>query len=95
MFISMKKYKLEEHELDLLLYGSNEHGTANQYLKFLSDSDFVKKLSLRKLNKYIDTIVNSKTNGFFIGDISDILIKRASGFQNYKFINEYEICEVN
>ena len=95
VYIHMKKtYKLTEYERDLLGYGSNENCTADQYLKFLGDINFVKNLSLRKLNKYIDIIISARTNGIFIGNITNIILRRKSGFKNYKFINESEISEV-
>lgn len=91
----MKIYRLNDTETNILYYGSNEICIADQYLKLLNNPDTVKKLSSKELNKYINLIINARTNGLFISKLSRFILKTSSGFENYRFINETEICEVN
>ena len=83
----MKIYKLEEYESELLSYSANEECIATQYSKLLENKELIKKLSLKRLRKYINLIINSYTDSFFSLSIANIFIRRNSEFENYRFDN--------
>ncbi len=87
-------YKLKESEKDIILYASNEICTAQQYLKLIVDAVSFNKLSKKELKKYINSAIESYTNGLFLKSLSIIKLRLESGFDDFELVNESEIVEV-